>query len=585
MIECEFIDEQNGKTIKLNLSLNITIADIIKKHLKKEFNEDIKLKYLDKVCDDDIILKDFNKDNLVFYIVYESSSDEDSYENENYIEYVSYDKMEINIKFLKVLDDSKPQKYVIDLNGLLKLCLLKEIAKKMDNEKIYKLEEKIQVIIKILKNGEIDFNTIKEGIKKVLEKIKGGNILSFSKYANEVINKESIINLINLLNKNDKNEIMDIYSRLLKYNEYIKIFDEGFEKAKRESIFDYSIISMVIIEREDFKKFEEERSKCPNRIDKLLFHGTQIEPISCILTDIFKKSVDRCYQHGKGVYFTDTLDYCWFYGGDVNNRDNKNKIPKIDDKFSLIASCIYYDKNHFKRVYDYKYDPKKNEINFAYAGAVFETIKEENPDKSKFIGTEYVIWDLDQICPFMSARLKRNEYCVIWRDTNFSSKPVYNNQFDAIFKAFLKERMQYIEKASKFNIYPCETSEEALNLIKKKKYNKIILISNVGTDLGGKEFIIKARKIIGSDVITLFLAYNIRHIDWIKNFKNALFSNQPTFYEEYLSCFEENGDYKKKIIILKTKIENKYNVKFNFDNQFLSFPNFKDNGKFSDLSF
>ena len=79
----------------------------------------------------------------------------------------------------------------------------------------------------------------------------------------------------------------------------------------------------------------------------------------------------------------------------------------------------------------------------------------------------------------------------------------------------------------------------------KKKFNKIILISNVGSDLGGKEFIINARKIIGSEIVVLFLCYNIKHLDWIKNFKNALFSNEASFYEEYLKCFmrekEPNG--------------------------------------------
>ena len=153
----------------MNLSLNITISDIINNHLKKFFNEDIKLKYYDQVCEDNMTLKDFNKKKLTFYIIYESSSSDDSYENECAVS-ENYNKMEINIKFLKVDNNWNPQNYNTDLNGLLKLCLLKEIAKKMDNEKIYKLEEKIQVIIKILKNGEIDFNTIKEGIKKVLDK-------------------------------------------------------------------------------------------------------------------------------------------------------------------------------------------------------------------------------------------------------------------------------------------------------------------------------------------------------------------------------------------------------------------------------
>ena len=82
--------------------------------------------------------------------------------------------------------------------------------------------------------------------------------------------------------------------------------------------------------------------------------------------------------------------------------------------------------------------------------------------------------------------------------------------------------MKYISQVAQYNIYPCETTEEALELVKRKKYNKIILISNVGIDFGGKIFIEKARKIIGNDVIALFFAYRICHLDWIKNYKNTL---------------------------------------------------------------
>ena len=154
---------------------------------------------------------------------------------------------------------------------------------------------------------------------------------------------------------------------------------------------------------------------------------------------------------------------------------------------------------------------------------------------------------------------------------------------------------------AKFNIYPCETSEEALKLVERKKYNKIILISNVGTDLGGKKFVDKAREIIGNDVIALFLAYNIAHLKWIKDYKNALFSNDPKFYEEYLNCFEEeyncfdpeyyDNDFKEKHSIkgnlesLIDKMEKHYEVKFNFDDKFLDYPQFKDGGNYSDLSF
>ena len=144
--------------------------------------------------------------------------------------------------------------------------------------------------------------------------------------------------------------------------------------------------------------------------------------------------------------------------------------------------------------------------------------------------------------------------------------------------------MKYIEQISKFNIYPCETSEEALKLVKRKKYNKIILISNVGSDLGGKEFVIQARKIIGNDIIVLFSAYNTSHLDWIKNFKNALFSNEANFYEEFLNCFID-GNPDSNIILLKEKIEKKFGIQFNFDSKFIDYPYFKEGGHFSDLKF
>ena len=199
---------------------------------------------------------------------------------------------------------------------------------------------------------------------------------------------------------------------------------------------------------------------------------------------------------------------------------------------------------------------------------------------------------MDQICPFISVKLQRQEYCVIWRDPNFSSKPVYRDKYDEIFKKFLKERIKYIEQIAKYNIYPCETSEEALNLIRRKKYNKIILISNVGTDLSGKKFVSEARKIIGNDVIALFMAYNISHLDWIKDYKNAIFSNEPKFYEEYLKCFEDYNPIavKKNIDVLIEAMEKHYKVKFNFEDKLLNFrylyfPYYKNSGEYSDLTF
>ena len=115
--------------------------------------------------------------------------------------------------------------------------------------------------------------------------MKGSNIINFSKYVDETIDKIQIDKILKLLNKDDLLEINDIGFRLSKYNKYMKFFLKKFEKAMQESIFEFSVVSLIIIERENFEKFEKEREKCPNRVDKILYHGTSVEPISCILTD------------------------------------------------------------------------------------------------------------------------------------------------------------------------------------------------------------------------------------------------------------------------------------------------------------
>ena len=257
---------------------------------------------------------------------------------------------EINIKFIicqnnKILKNIGEKK--IELYGLLKLCLLKEISAKFEDDEIRKLPELLSYIMEILKRGYISNEIKKDEIKDVLNKMKGSNIMNFSRYINKSISQTEIDMLLNLLKPNDLSCITDIYNRLLNYNEYIKIFEKDFEKRRRESIFEFTIISLVVIEREDFQNFETERKNCPNRVDKILYHGTGIEPISCILTGYYRKSKDRCYQHGKGVYFTDTLDYSWFYGGEKDNRSNGNKIPNIGETFTLIANATYYYKNGF----------------------------------------------------------------------------------------------------------------------------------------------------------------------------------------------------------------------------------------------
>ena len=359
-----------------------------------------------------------------------------------------------------------------DLKGLLKLCLLNEISLKLnqnDLEKIRYFSQEAYSILKILKQSNNTDSTLPdETIKKVLGEKLGSNILCFSNYVDEALNSQIINQLMKYINPNYLNQILDTKIRLAKYSNFVDFFEKEIQNSLRRNVFEFTVTSLVIIERNDFDIFEKEKNSCPNRIIKLLYHGTQIHPISCILTGMFRKSVQYC-QHGRGVYFTDDLDYCWFYGGDQDNRANKNIIPGIGQSFTAIASLVYYDKTKFLQVADYytREQPGKNEINFAYAGCDLDTIMK--PNIHEYFGTEYVVWELSQICPLISLKFKRVEYCIIWRDINFSQNAIYGAQFDSLFKGFLKDCVKYIRQEAKFNVYPCQTTEEALSIVNRKK--------------------------------------------------------------------------------------------------------------------
>ena len=65
------------------------------------------------------------------------------------------------------------------------------------------------------------------------------------------------------------------------------------------------------------------------------------------------------------------------------------------------------------------------------------------------------------------------------------------------------------------NIYFENSIEDALKFLLKRKYNKVILISNIGKDLSGKKFVEIARKIFGFNLIVLFFSTNEEHLKWI----------------------------------------------------------------------
>ena len=73
------------------------------------------------------------------------------------------------------------------------------------------------------------------------------------------------------------------------------------------------------------------------------------------------------------------------------------------------------------------------------------------------------------------------------RDSNFKNSSRWEEA--------LKNNKQTISKMIGYNLYTESDTKEALKLVWRKRFNKIILISNAGKDLEGKKFVDKVRQI------------------------------------------------------------------------------------------
>ena len=99
----------------------------------------------------------------------------------------------INIKFIKFSDYSAFNCYK-ELKGLLKLCLLNEIASKIEDSELDKddISKNVYFIMKILKDSYVkstDKNQPGKVIEKIMEKENGSNIINFSNIVEEQIDQ------------------------------------------------------------------------------------------------------------------------------------------------------------------------------------------------------------------------------------------------------------------------------------------------------------------------------------------------------------------------------------------------------------
>ena len=481
----------------------------------------------------------------------------------------------------------------VNLSGILKLLLFKYIVDNIENLEIIQSKEIKNIILDFRKN--IQLNNIPSTKDKIgILNIKSeANIISYLELLNLEIKEEEIKNLINLFDIDIQNKIKDFQKELSKYEFLNKLFENELLQSIKESYFDYYITDIYINLQNNINNFIDELSKCNNCVGKTLFNINKNESILNNLEDQIVNPKSEMNN-----ILTDNLDYISFFCGDNNDFKNKKIIPiPINKTFSFKCEIVYYNKNLKKYIYGNSYD-----VNSSNNDLIDDKIKNNFKEKiikkngiylrrlellknqplteeeiinkrlnGKFIGKEYFIKEKEQILPLYCLTLKRNEYCIIWRDQNFSEQNKY--------KKFLREKIKFLYRIKEMNIYLESSSEKALEIIKRKKYNKIILISNIGEYDNGKEFVEIARKILGFNIVVLFFTRNIKSRVWIKEFPNALYTNKSIFFQKYIKNYSKEG-----LLSLKKEIEECYDIELNFTEDFIEFPK-TDINKYENIIF
>ena len=381
-----------------------------------------------------------------------------------------------------------------------------------------------------------------------------------------------------------------------KLDEYNKFFDIEIEKALKNSIFEYKMINISIIERNS-EVYEKKKSICPNIEVKILFHGSNVDAITGILSGQFRDATVAIF--GNGVYFTDELDYAWYYAGEKEEgrkrSHNWNNIPNVGATFSVVASQIYYDSSKLEKVYNnWTQDRpvRDNGIRCAHVNAdssALNLTEGELRNYNKFIGNEFLITNKNQILPLYALTFKRIEYLVIWRDYNFNDNNPnsYNNELFREMQKFHREIKHILSTELNSKVYYIKNSDEAIDLINRKIYNKIIIVTNASND--AQRFISDARHIIGSNTIIGISAYNIgKHYNWVQQLQNVLILNGLDIHQKFFTSAINNDIQALNNLI--TEINNNYRnfPYFNLTrltDSALNFPKFKNSGSFGELTF
>ena len=536
------LDVLSNKKFLFQVPIKIKSLDLKKKLLSLLSTNNLEFRHHSKLYPDDQIIT-FEQGDTIY--VYKKEENEKNNKQETYVGGGG-----MNLE---------------KLGGVFKLCLVKYISDKIIDVNIIK-NEKLKKIIDEMKSFLL---ISKDENKNIKINVKNGieiNIISYAYYISSEISDNDISNLINIFDQIYVNDIFHFWETLTIYQKYINFFDEILPKAIKNSYFEYSLSGIQLLNPLNNKDYFIHFENCPNREIKYLFQEIQGG----------QKNTKKQF-FGLGTYFTDKIDYISYYQEKQNFKES----------FSCNISQIYYNKNLKQNIKDYSYYTHdssqtnkkviKNGIHIIKVKADSrQIINEQDLNKEKlngnFIANEYVISEKEQILPLFNLDFNKNQDLIIWRDPSYGA----NTPFEIMFK-FSK---LYIYENYKMNLYFENSLEKALELVKRKKFNKIILISNIGKDLSGKRFVEISRNLFGFPIIILFFSNNPSHLSWLKDFPNVLFTNNKNIIQQYIMNYNEKG-----LLTLKNEIEKINNIKLKFTNDFFSYKNIIKNNNDKNIIF
>lgn len=312
---------------------------------------------------------------------------------------------------------------------------------------------------------------------------------------------------------------------------------------------------------------------------------------------IYNFDDDLIYHQSKSILSANDIEECFLYYGISTSDDSNTTLLKQSDKFLFkgyyLTNNIFFGsfsgKNNFsplkinelanvvicKVFYNKKYKQKMFPLPdlspksiMQNKGVITTYVGDQNQNylpidvestlRLNVFAEEYIFNDVTQIIPLVKFQIIRKDYFIL----------IKNNQVD-------KNIIPDITVKYQVNAYFCNTDEDALKLIRRKKANRIMLITDQSSD-----FIHHAREIIRSHFLCLIYSTTLQDLQWAKERDNILITNSSEMMTRYLSS-EMKED---KIIRFIQELEEYHHESFTINREeILRFPLFIDDLHYNPL--